>query len=236
MKNRRKFILTTAAATTAALLPQWSFSKTDKLRNVLILGDSISMGYTPFVKEMMQYLAVVQRPMLDNGQAENCEGTTKGVNNIGRWIGDIDWDVIHFNFGLHDLKHVDAQTGANSRNPEDPLQADLKEYKKNLKTIVKVLLNTGADLIFATTTPYPDKVDGPLRDQGMAEKYNRIAVNIMNRNNIMINDLYTFAQPRLNEIQIPNNVHFTDLGYRQLADKVIDRITEMLEYPVRRNY
>jgi len=236
MKNRREFIKATTVAATGALLPKWSFSKPDKLRNVLILGDSISIGYTPFVKEMMQNLAIVQRPMLENGQPENCEGTTKGVKNIERWIGDTNWDVIHFNFGLHDLKHVDPQTGANSRNPEDPLQADLKQYKKNLKKIVGVLLNTGADLIFATTTPYPEKLEGPLRDPGMVEKYNRIAVKLMNRNNIMINDLYTFAQPRLNEIQLPNNVHFTDLGYRQLAEKVIDRITEMLEYPVRRNY
>ncbi len=234
MKNRREFILTTAAATPALLLPKWSFSKPDKLKNVLLLGDSISMGYTPFVKEMMQYLAVVQRPMLAGGEPENCEGTTSGVKNIRRWLGDTNWDIIHFNFGLHDMKHVDPQTGANSRNPEDPLQTDPKQYKKNLKTIVDVLLETGADLIFATTTPYPDHPEGPLRDSGMPEKYNRIAIKIMNRNNIMINDLYTFAQPRLNEIQIPNNVHFTDLGYRQLADKVIDRITEMLTYPVRR--
>jgi len=236
MKNRREFILTTAAAAPTLLLPKWSFPKPDKLRNVLILGDSISIGYTPFVKEMMRYQAVVQRPMLENGEPENCEGTTKGVKNIERWIGDTSWDVIHFNFGLHDLKHVDPETGANSTNPEDPLQADPKQYKTNLKKIVKVLLDTGADLIFATTTPYPDKVEGPLRDPGMAEKYNRIAAKIMNRNNIMINDLHAFAQPRLDEIQLPHNVHFTDLGYRQLADKVIDRITEMLEYPVRRKY
>lgn len=234
MKNRREFIVTTAAAATSVLLPKWSFSKPDKLKNVLLLGDSISMGYTPFVTEMMQHLAIVQRPMLDSGEPENCEGTTSALENIHRWLGDTDWDVIHFNFGLHDMKHVDPATGENSRKPEDPLQADPKQYKKNLKEIVAVLLETGADLIFATTTPYPDKVEGPLRDPGMPEKYNRIAIKIMNHNNVMINDLYTFAQPRLAEIQLPNNVHFTDLGYRQLAVKVIDRITEMLTYPVRR--
>jgi len=236
MKNRREFIKTTSVAATSILLPKLSFSEPDKLRNVLLLGDSISIGYTPFVIEMMQYLATVQRPMLPDGSPENCEGTTKALQNIERWIGDTDWDVIHFNFGLHDMKHVDPATGTNSQNPEDPLQADPKQYKKNLKKIVDILLETGADLIFATTTPYPDQVEGPLRDPGMPEKYNSIAIKIMNRNNIMINDLYTFAQPRLKEIQLPNNVHFNDLGYRQLSDKVIDRIGEMLEYPVRRKY
>ncbi len=179
----------------------------------------------------MKHLAVVSRPMLSDGRAENCEGTTNGVKNIRRWLGDTKWDLIHFNFGLHDLKHVDPETGKNSNSPTDPLQAEIKQYKNNLKQIVEELKRTGSDLIFATTTPYPDEVTNPLRDPGMSEKYNSVAIKIMNRNNIDINDLYTFAKPRLQEIQLPNNVHFTEEGYRALGRKVIDRITEHLEYP-----
>ena len=231
MNNRRDFIKTSLILSPAILCPKLIFSKPDQQKKVLILGDSISIGYTPYVQDMMKHLALVSRPMLPNGRAENCEGTTKGVQNIRRWIGDTKWDLIHFNFGLHDLKHVDPVTGENSTNPEDPLQAGLKQYKNNLTQIVEELKGTGADLIFATTTPYPDKVDGPLRDPGMSEKYNRVAIKIMNRNQIDINDLYTFAQPRLQEIQLPHNVHFTEEGYRELGRKVIDRITEHLEYP-----
>lgn len=229
MSSRRQFLKTTAAVSSVLLLPEINLAANDQFQKVLILGDSISIGYTPFVKTMLSYMAVVERPMLENGEPENCEGTTKGVQNIRRWLGDTKWDVIHFNFGLHDLKHVDPKTGEGSQNPADPLQADLSQYKKNLKEIVEVLKSTGADLIFATTTPYPDKTEGPLRDPGMAEKYNQAAIRIMNKDQITINDLYTFAKPRLEEIQIPNNVHFTDGGYRELAQKVIDRITEILE-------
>ncbi len=229
MKNRREFIRTTFAVSSAMILPKLGYAGDDRVRNVLIIGDSISIGYTPYVQTMLAYLAEVKRPTLDNGEAENCEGTANGLKNIHRWLGNTSWDLIHFNFGLHDLKHVDTTTGEGSQNPNDPLQADLKQYKKNLSEIVEILKETGADLIFATTTPYPDRTEGPLRDPGMPEKYNRVAVKIMNKNNIAINDLYTFAQPRLNEIQLPNNVHFKDTGYRQLADKVIDRISEALE-------
>jgi lysophospholipase L1-like esterase len=229
MKNRRQFIKTTVAASSVMILPHVNFTGSDRLRNVLILGDSISIGYTPFVQTMLSYLAEVKRPMLENGEAENCQGTTNGLRKLKGWIGSTSWDVIHFNFGLHDLKHVDPTTGEGSQNPNDPLQADLKQYKKNLTEIVEILKGTGADLIFATTTPYPDKPEGPLRDPGMPEKYNHVAIKIMNKNNITINDLYTFAKPRLAEIQLPNNVHFKDTGYRALADKVIDRITELLE-------
>jgi len=229
MENRRQFIKTSIAASSAMILPELTFRANDRLREVLILGDSISIGYTPYVQTMLSNLADVKRPMLETGGAENCEGTTKGLMNLKRWLGDKKWDVIHFNFGLHDLKHVDPETGEGSQNPNDPLQADLKQYKKNLTEIVDILKRTGADLIFATTTPYPDKTEGPLRDPGMSEKYNSIAIKIMNKNKITINDLYTFAKPRLDEIQLPNNVHFNDNGYRELADKVIDRITEAME-------
>lgn len=231
MNYRRDFIKTSLFLSPAILHPQLIFAKPAQQKKVLLLGDSISIGYTPFVQDMMKHLALVSRPMLPDGSAENCEGTTNGVQNINRWIGDTKWDLIHFNFGLHDLKHVDPTTGKNSDNPADPLQADLKVYKNNLKQIVEALMLTGADLIFATTTPYPDAVTNPLRDPGMSEKYNRVAIQIMNRNNIDINDLYTFAKPRLQEIQLPNNVHFTEEGYRELGQKVIDRITEHLEYP-----
>lgn len=79
---------------------------------VLILGDSISIGYTPIVQESMQDEAVVLRPMADADRPENCEGTTRGVEAVDRWL-QIDggrWDVIYFNFGLHDFKCVDPDT------------------------------------------------------------------------------------------------------------------------------
>ena len=208
---------------------------TQKLPNVLILGDSISIGYTPFVKEMLEGKANVYRPTLENGEAENCEGTTKGVNNIEKWLtktgaGNLafQWDIIHFNFGLHDIKHVDPLTGEDSSNPKHPQQAELKQYKKNLKTIVEILKTTGATLIFATTTPYPDKVGGPLRNQGMPQKYNSAALKILNQNEIIINDLYAFILPRINELQQPENVHFKPEGYMALAGKVVERINEVI--------
>lgn len=206
----------------------------NELPNVLILGDSISIGYTPFVQEYLKGRANVFRPMLENGKPENCAGTTKGVENIKRWLNSevtnsgSRWDIIHFNFGLHDIKHVDPVTGENSQNPKHPQQANLKQYKKNLQIIVEQLKNTGAKLIFATTTPYPDSVEGPLRKPGMPQKYNRVAVKIMNKNGILINNLHAFMVPRMADLQLPNNVHFTEQGSREMAKKVVERINEVL--------
>ena len=89
---------------------------------VLLLGDSISMGYTPFVQEQMAGRALVVRPMGINGRPENCEGTNKAVEELERWLA-IDggnFDVIHFNFGLHDLKRVWPEDSRNSNDPDHP--------------------------------------------------------------------------------------------------------------------
>lgn len=229
MKTRRYFIKSTLLASPVLIVPEMILNISDtELLNILIIGDSISIGYTPFVKELLKFRANVLRPLQEDGTPENCSGTIKGVESIDRWIGNTKWDVIHFNFGLHDIKHVDPATGEGSNNPNDPQQADLKQYKKNLEIIVERFKTTGARLIFATTTPYPGQTNNPLREPGMPEKYNRVAIKIMNKNNVAINDLYTFMQPRLTELQIPDNVHFTPEGYLALAQKVVDRIKEAI--------
>lgn len=91
---------------------KWAFTPDDTLPNVLILGDSISIGYTLGVRALLEGKANVFRPINAAGTgAENCSGTTKGVTAIDRWLGDRKWDVIHFNFGLHDLKRVTEPGG-----------------------------------------------------------------------------------------------------------------------------
>ncbi len=212
--DRRKFLKITGGL--LAALPSGAFPLRllKPLPKVLILGDSISIGYTPHVKELLEDVAEVSRP------GENCQGTTNGVKKIDTWLGTSRWDVIHFNFGLHDLKHEDPVTHQNSTREEDPKQADVKQYARNLKAIVEKLKKTGAVLIFATTTPFPDKPDGPLRRASDVKAYNRAALKIMKRNGVLINDLHGFALPRMTELQIPKNVHFTKEGSKVLAEEV----------------
>lgn len=219
--KRKEFIKLGITGAVAAIFRFNSYAKTNNaLPKVLILGDSISIGYFPYVKEYLKGKADVTRPFKSDGKPENCQGTTNGIANIDRWIGDTKWDVIHFNFGLHDLKHVHPETGKNSNELEDPRQAEPKQYKKNLKYITKVLKATHAKLVYAATTPYPENVGGPLRAYGDAEKYNKIASKIMKKNKVPINDLYGYVLPRISQLQRPNNVHFTDEGSKELGEQV----------------
>lgn len=191
--------------------------------HVLILGDSISIGYTEHVRRMLGEQAVVVRPTTGDGERpENCAGTTHGVTGIERWLAldGGDWDVIHFNFGLHDLKRVDAETGKNSNRPSDPHQAPPERYRDQLRQILDALKATGAHLVYATTTPVPEGDLRPYREPADAVLYNAIAREVMIQAGIRIHDLYAFALPRLGEIQQPQDVHFTPAGSELLAQEV----------------
>lgn len=194
------------------------------LPRVLLLGDSISIGYTPHVRRALVGRAVVARANrgLHSRVTENCAGTTKGVQHLGRWLAQDGgrWDVIHFNFGLHDLKRVNAGTGANSDDPGDPRQAEPEVYERQLREIVARLRATGATLVFATSTPVPPGGVSPHRDPADVERYNAIARRVMGENGVAINDLYGVVAASGADLQKPVDVHFTAEGSRVLGEQV----------------
>ena len=110
------------------------------LPRVLLIGDSISMGYTVAVRELLAGKANVHRP------ATNCGPTSRGVAGIDAWLGDGEWDVIHFNFGLHDLKYMEDGTH----------QVPIDQYEANLRTLIDRMEETGATVIWCSTTPVPE--------------------------------------------------------------------------------
>ncbi len=140
------------------------------LPRVLLLGDSISIGYTVSVRELLKGKANVHRAM------ENCGPTTRGLEKLEVWLGEKKWDLIHFNFGLHDLKHMNEKGGLADPS-KGRQQVPPAEYAKNLREIVARLKKTGATLIWRTTTPVPEGSNG--RIPGDAVKYNAIALEIM---------------------------------------------------------
>ena len=175
---------------------------------VLIIGDSISIGYTPHVKQTLLAEANVVHNKGNAGPTEN------GLKNIDEWIGTTKWDVIHFNWGLHDLKVM----------PDGQKQVSPEAYQKNLRELVRQLKATGARLIWANTTPVPAGKLNPPRGAADVSVYNAIAKRIMDENRIATDDLYSFALPQLSKIQRPENVHFTAEGSETLAKQVVGSI------------
>ncbi len=183
------------------------------LPRVMLIGDSISMGYTLPARTLLEKKANVHRI------PENGGPTINGLQKIDKWLGDGKWDVIHFNWGLHDLK-MDA---------DGKHQVPIDQYEKNLRELVKKLKATKAKLIWASTTPVPDGKLSPPRKNSDVEAYNAVAKKTMEENGVAINDLYAFALPKLDKLQRPVNVHFTPEGSQALAEQVAARIEAALK-------
>jgi len=157
----------------------------DKKPKVLIIGDSISIGYTPFVQE---YFA--QRATIIHNEG-NAQHTRTGLLNIENWLGNESWDVIQFNWGLWDLcyRHPDSKEQGNRDKIKGKIEFTLQEYESNLDSIVFILKKkTKAKLIFVTTTYVPKNEAG--RFENDPEKYNEIAKKIMKKYSIPVNDIY----------------------------------------------
>ncbi|MBE3097274.1 MAG: SGNH/GDSL hydrolase family protein [Planctomycetes bacterium] len=189
------------------------------LPRVLLIGDSISIGYTVAVRELLKGKANVHRP------PTNCASTVVGLKSLEAWLGDKKWDAIHFNWGLHDLKYIDEK-GALVAVDKGKQQVPLDEYEKNLRQLVQQLKKTGAKLIWCATTPVPEGAAG--RVPGDEVRYNEAAARVMKESGVETDDLYAVAKPKLKDIQQPRNVHFTAEGSRQLAQVVADTIQKAL--------
>jgi len=182
------------------------------LPRVLIIGDSISAGYTPAVQALLRGDANVHR-IPPNGAH-----TRVGLANLDAWLGDTPWNVIHFNWGLHDLKIME----------DGKQQVPLEEYERNLRTLVERMQQTGATLVWCSTTPVPEGKVGPPRNPQDVIAYNAAARRVMDEHGVAVDDLYAFALPRLEQLQQPVNVHFTEQGSRALAEQVATSIRRAL--------
>lgn len=182
------------------------------LPRVLLIGDSISMGYTVPVRNLLKGKANVHRIPTNGGP------TTRGLANIDKWLGDGDWDIIHFNWGIHDLRHME----------DGKRQVEPADYEKNLRALVAKLKQTGAILIWASITPIPDPPLKPERTFGDELEYNRIAAAVMKENGITINDLHSRVLPRFTELQKPQDLHYNEEGSNFLAEIVAEEIAAKL--------
>ena len=187
-----------------------------ELPRVLLIGDSISIGYTLEVRARLAEKANVHRI------PENGGSTLDGLTKLDRWLSNGKWDVIHFNWGLHDLKHWKDR----KLDLAGPQVAPLEVYERNLRALVTRLKATRAKLIFATTTPVPERSAGRVAADEI--KYNEAALRVVNEAGVAIDDLHAVAAEKIAEIQRPQNVHFRSEGNRVLGERVAESITAAL--------
>ena len=186
------------------------------LPRVLLIGDSISIGYTLQVRANLAGKANVHRIPANGGATE------VGLAKIDGWLGTGKWDVIHFNFGLHDAKYASATEQRASR----------EVYLQQLQQLIDRMKATGAKLIFATTTPVPEMLQyGKAKNNRVFDSIperNALAVELMKKNDVAVDDLYTLIANGPAGLGRDHDVHFTPEGYTVLAKAVADSVEAQL--------
>lgn len=187
-------------------------------KNVLIIGDSISIGYTPFIQKAFPRINIEHNP--GNGGS-----TLRGVQNIEKWLGNKEVDLVMFNFGLHDMVYKDSLNKYDVVNGK--IAVPLNDYRKNLQIIVDKLKETTAKLVFITTTTVPENAAG--RKVESPTQYNKVAKEVMKKNGIEVLDLYETSVKVHPQNSKPGNVHYTEEGYNLLAQPIIQKLKMTLK-------
>lgn len=194
------------------------------MKKVLLLGDSIRIGYQKYVRELLKGKCEVFYEEQDNGRF--AAYTLWQANQFFKIYGK--FDVVHWNNGYWDM-NVEA--------PMEEAMHPVNEYVHFLKRIIGEIRRNGAEIIFATTTPILKR--GTSLDNtgtGMeisynnnwVVKYNDEAKKVMAENKITINDLYSLMLKGENYYKCEDMLHLTEEGYRLCAEQAARLIEEKL--------
>lgn len=190
------------------------------LPKVVLIGDSIRLGYAPLVAKKLEGKAVVVSVKDNGGDSGNV------LKHLDEWAAAEKPAVVHFNCGLHDIK-------LNKKSKE--YQVSLEQYEANLKKILgRLQKETSAAVVFASTTPILDERHAARkgdfdRTEADVERYNKTAVAVMREANVPVHDLHwVVEQGGPDKMLGPDGTHYTPAGYERLADAVADCILRQL--------
>jgi len=223
--NRRTFVKASMLASgTIAFSPIMSLAyNPEDLPKVVLLGDSIRIGYKPFVEKELEGIANVWAP------DENCQTTDNIIYNLHGWIKKQAPDLVHLNAGLHDIRTLtyDSRPGETIVKPA--------HYRDNLETIFSwIQKNVACKIIWASTTPVIDeKVKARngsyTRYDVDIRKINKIALKVAKKFDVPVNDLYTFVKEEIGEDGMKKDgIHYEETAYEQLGTQVASKIIEVL--------
>jgi DNA-binding beta-propeller fold protein YncE len=208
-------VLFVMAAGLAATVPSGAAEPAPATAKVVLIGDSIRLGYAPIVARELDGVAVVVSPKPNGGDSANV------LRHLEEWVIREQPTLVHFNCGIHDMKksRVNGQ-----------FQVPPETYAANLRTIVgRIRAGTKATVVFATTTGAHDDRAARARTradyellEASAEQYNRIARTVMDELGVPVDDLHALlADPETRAgLMGSDGIHFTADGYRRLGTEV----------------
>lgn len=181
-----------------------------KTSKVLLIGDSIRLNSEPFVRPALNSTIELFSPN------ENCESSAKVLNNLKRWMDGLEFDAIHLNCGLHDVRY-----NPNQNNPVSTLE----QYSLNLERIFGFLANLPLKVVWATSTPIDEAIHNQVKVsrrylQDVID-YNHTSVELARRFGFEVNDLFSkVSTQNLSSLLLPDGIHFNETGNKLLGELI----------------
>ena len=190
------------------------------MKKVLLLGDSIRMGYDKYVRESLAEVAEVYYP------PENCRFSQYTLRYLAAWKKEQKWpgdmDLVHWNVGLWDVGEI---------FDDGPLSS-IEHYKDMIRRIDKRLrmLFPNAKMVFAMTTAVREEgYKGNFRrHNAVIEKFNEAALEVLGETDTVFNDLYEHTKNIAPEYCSDMTHYNTPVGAAYMGGKVLGTICPML--------
>ena len=207
------------------------------MKHVLLIGDSIRLGYAPRVEELLGPNVKVFSP------TDNCGFAKKALWGMFAWMGQFGMphiDVAQFNAGIWDLHRC-------TRDGERFTAID--DYARDIRRLGHELQYYADKVIFAKTTPkkkraphlvvndllhttekfWETDLGAPLEIWNAdVEAYNQRAVVEMEGLGIEVNDFFTPIGADPDRYIGEDGCHLTPEGYELLAQLTVAKIESML--------
>ena len=189
------------------------------MKNLLLLGDSIRMGYDKSVRKTLEGKANVIFP------GENCRFASYLLRYFHEYLNGVkgeDIHVIHWNAGLWDCLRLFEE------EPHTPIDVYVYYIDRLCVRIKKICPN--AKVIFATSTKVlSEKMDKNLkRYNEEIQKYNDAAVEVVKKHGFLVNDLYAVSD-KLPEESHSDAVHYyTPMGTEAFTSAVLSFVVPAL--------
>ena len=189
------------------------------MRNVILLGDSIRIGYQETVREQLSGCASVWAPEGATGNSDNLP------SSLDEWVLSRDADLVHINAGLHDIKKP-FDTGIAA--------VPLERYAENVRAILTRLKNeTETAVVWALNTPVNYEWHHQTKRMDRFEEdvvaYNTAASDICRELGVAVSDLFSLVDSAgRDDLLLPDGVHFKPEGYALLGRGVAECIRSVL--------
>jgi lysophospholipase L1-like esterase len=206
------------AALLLGFLP--AYGQTPALPKIVLIGDSIRLGYAPLVARRLSGQATVVSPAANGGDSANV------MSHLDEWVLREKPDVVHLNCGLHDLK-CDRKSGN--------YQVGHADYAVNLRRVVeRIRKESSAAVVFATTTPIDDerhrrrRASFERREEDV-RRYNDVALETLRPAGIVIHDLHALVEQAGPDTWLgADGTHFTDAANERLSEAVAECVLRQL--------